>query len=103
MRPGDIIERKGCDTEHFYQFYARGEVPLDITEYSKVNQFTLEFCASEFAEFVDVSTSNSRFRIDARPPDLAYWPEYRFLNCFIFVEGDLGWIGSAKHSGVTTD
>lgn len=94
-----VAEPQDCDTEHYYQLYAVGSIPADITEFSRVDEYWLHFCADKFSRFVGSNYMDSRFDYSGSAPADWEFPESRALSCFLYVTGEFGWIGSADGSG----
>lgn len=99
LAPGGVVEQRDCGLAHFFQLYAVGEVPSDVTEASKVHQFYLGFCSSQFANFVGVAGVYSPFVASGTYPAEWQLPDYRTVRCYIYVPGEFGWTGTAEASG----
>jgi hypothetical protein len=97
-QPDPVAEPTDCGIEHYYQVFAIGVLPPEITEYAQVDGWWSQFCDDEFTAFVGIDDVDSRFGQVGLLPASFEFPGFRTVTCYLYVPGEFGWIGSAEGS-----
>ncbi len=92
------IVSRNCSLPHRYQVIGASDVGTDVVAYADVLGAAEAICRFLFGAFVGSDAASSRFQSSFAYPSQDGWPEDRRVTCFVFLEDERRWAGSAEGS-----
>jgi len=91
-----LVVSRGCSIAHRFQVIGISDVGTEVVAYTDVLDAADAICRFHFGGFVGSNEASSRFEYGFVYPSPDGWPEDRRVTCYVFLQDERRWAGSAE-------